>query len=92
MLVFARKDSEAVLFSNGIKTVRMVVRCDDHIFRLYRSNKLILKLETPQDRVVVQILDFPVVICLVRFRAYDDVTIGFEASRSLTIIREEFEG
>jgi len=92
MLVFARKDSEGILFSNGKRTVRCVVRCQDHVLKLYQSKRLVLTLETPQDRVEVKICGYIVRVCLVRFRSDDDVTVGFEASQSLRIIREELIG
>ena len=92
MLVFSRKNGEAILLSNGVKTIRIVVRCDDHILRLYRSKTKLAHLESVQDQTCLHVLGYPVTICLVRFRGYNDITIGLEADRGLTIIREEFVG
>ena len=89
MLVVSRKDAECVLFSDGRKTVRIEIKADDNL-RLYRGKKLILKLEIPQEYGIVPILGYNVTVYLVRYRAYDDVTIGFVADRELSIFREEF--
>ena len=89
MLVISRQDREAILFTSGGKTVRLETRVDDCL-KLYRGKKLILKLETPQEWAIVPILGFNVTVYLVRYRATDDITIGFVADRELGIFREEF--
>lgn len=89
MLVISRQDREAILFTSGGKTVRLEVKADECL-KLYRGKKLVLKLETPQEFDIIEILGFNVTVYLCKYRACDDITIGFVADRELGIFREEF--
>lgn len=88
MLVISRKDCEAILFTSGGETVRLQAKVDDCL-KLYRGKKLVLKLETPQDWDIIEILGFNVTFQLIKYRAWDDVAIGIVADRELGIFREE---
>ncbi len=92
MLVFSRKDGENITFFNGRRSAIIEVRCDDDALKFYKGGRRILKIETVQDTETISILGFDIEIMLVRWRACDDVTIGFRASSELRIWRDDFAG
>ena len=90
MLVLSRKDGEQLLFA-GVRFSRMVtVRVTDDCVELYRGRFLLGTLEFAQDRTVIGIVGVNVEVTLVKYRACDDATIGFEAPRDeVRIVRAE---
>lgn len=89
MLVLSRKDGEQLLFSGGCKSRMVTVRVTEDTVKLYRGRFLLGFLEFAQDSTVINVGGMDVGVMLVKYRACDDATIGFDAPSEVRIVRAE---
>lgn len=89
MLVLSRKDGEQLLFSGGCKARMVTVRITEDTVKLYRGRFLLGFLEYVQDSTVINVGGVDIGVMLIKYRACDDATLGFDAPREVRIVRDE---
>ena len=91
MLVLSRNDGEQFLFMSGERARLVTVKIDEDSVRWYRKagqrDVLVGVLEYAQDSTVINVTGFDVGVTLVKYRACDSATLGFEADRDDVQIR-----